>query len=447
MPEQTMGFGRTLCQAEQHLQTPAGANILAPILMGIDPSKALFTSGIGTIVYNKLTGVPAYMGTSFSYIATIAFIMAQPWGGQSVVGGGIIVAGLVSILVGLVVRLIGWRWIDILMPPVVLAMVVIAIGLLLAPVAFAEALSNPALALLTFGMGVIFATKFRQGHFMSTLPVLLSIVIAYFVALIFKQVDLAPVEKAPFFVLPRLFVPVFDARAWVPMGLVTLTAVLMEHIGHLKGTGSIVGRDYIPRASRSLMADGLSNALSWAGTPSVTYGENMGVFAITRVFSLRVMYVAGFLAVLAGFLGKLSPLIMSIPAGVLGGATFLLFGLIAWAGFNLFQTERIDMGKKANQVMVASMGTMMVAGIVVEWLRQNVLAGIDPAELAEAPATVAKAIHTVQGFVNGLRFGSFDMPALVAVALLGIVLNLVLNWGEIVNEIRKPAAEAKEATA
>ncbi|HEX9114694.1 MAG TPA: solute carrier family 23 protein [Anaerolineae bacterium] len=448
MPEQVMGFWRSLWQGFQHLLTASGANIVGPVLMHLDPSMALFTSGIGTIIYNRLVGVPAYMGTSFSYIATISYIMTASWGSQNLVGGGIIAAGLTTILIGLLVRLIGWRWINILMPPVILAMVVISIGLLLAPVAYGEVISNPLLAIITFGLGVVFAAKFKDGTLISALPVLLSIVCGYLVALVLGQVDLGPVIAAPFFKLPRLFAPIFESRVVVPMVLVTLTAVLMEHLGHLKGTGSIVGRDYIPLTSRSLIADGISNALSWAGTPSVTYGENMGVFAITRVFSLRVMYLAGGLAVLAGFLGKLSPLILSIPAGVLGGATFLLFGLIAWSGFNLFQTEHIDMAKKSNQILVASMGTMMVAGIVVDWLRTNVLSGIKPEELAAAPASVAGAIKSVQTFTNGLRFGTFDMPALVAVALLGIILNLILNWGQIVSEVRAPVpADEAPATA
>jgi uracil-xanthine permease len=435
MPEENMGLGRSIWQAAQHLLTASGANILAPVLMHLDPSMALFTSGVGTLVYNRLVGVPAYMGTSFSYIATIAYVMTSPWGNQSMVAGGIIVAGLVSILVGILVKLIGYRWINIVMPPIVLAMVVIAIGLLLAPTAYSMAMSNLPLALLTFTLGVVFAAKFKQGSVINALPVLLSILIGYSVALIFGQVDLTQVIAAPLFTLPRLIMPVFDVRACIPMGLVTLTAVLMEHLGHLQGTGSIVGRDYIPRASRSLIADGIANALSWSGTPSVTYGENMGVFAITRVFSLRVMYIAGILAVAAGFVGKLSPLILSIPSGVLGGATFLLFGMIAWAGFNLLNTEKVEMGKKSNQIMIASMGTMMTAGIVVEFIRP-VLAGIKPEELAAAPPTVAGAIKTLQVFANGLRFGDFDLPALVGVALLGIVLNLILNWGEIVREIR-----------
>jgi xanthine/uracil permease len=209
----------------------------------------------------------------------------------------------------------------------------------------------------------------------------------------------------------------------------------MEHLGHLKGTSSIVGQDFIPRTSKSLIADGISNMLSWSGTPSVTYGENMGVFAITRVFSLKVMYLAGFLAVLAGFLGKLSPLILSIPQGVLGGATCLLFGLIAWAGFNLLQSEGVDMAKKNNQIMVASMSTMMIVAIIVEYLRP-IVGGIDVSTLS---AGAQGAMTTLQYFANTLTVGSFAIPGLVAVSLLGIILNLILNWQEIVTEVKTPA--------
>jgi uracil permease len=435
MPEETMGFWRSLWQAFQHLLTASGANIVGPVLMHLDPSMALFTSGIGTIVYSVITGVPAYMGTSFSYIAPIALVMTSTWGNQGMVGGGIIAAGITTVVVGLLVRLIGWRWINIIMPPSILAMVVIAIGLLLAPVAWGEATTSPLLALITFALGVIFATKFRKGHIISALPILLSIMAGYLIALVFGQVDLKALSSAPFFVLPRFILPVFDMRVVVPMVLVTVTAVLMEHLGHLKGTSSIVGQDFIPRTSKSLIADGISNILSWSGTPSVTYGENMGVFAITRVFSLKVMYLAGFLAVLAGFLGKLSPLILSIPQGVLGGATFLLFGLIAWAGFNLLQSEGVDMAKKSNQIMVASMGTMMIVAIIVEYLRP-IVGGIDVSGL---PAGGQGAMTTLQHFAGTLTVGSFAMPGLVAVSLLGIILNLILNWQEIVNEAKRPA--------
>jgi len=443
MPEENMGFWRSLWQACQHLLTASGANIVGPVLMHLDPSMALFTSGIGTIVYSLITGVPAYMGTSFSYIAPISFVMTSSWGNQGMVAGGIIAAGLTTIVVGLLVRLIGWRWINILMPPSILAMVVIAIGLLLAPVAWGEAMTNPWLALVTFALGVIFATKFRKGSVISALPVLLSIVTGYVVALVFRQVNLKDVISAPFFVLPKFVLPVFDMRVVVPMILVTVTAVLMEHLGHLKGTSSIVGQDFIPRTSRSLIADGISNMLSWSGTPSVTYGENMGVFAITRVFSLKVMYLAGFLAVLAGFLGKLSPLILSIPQGVLGGATFLLFGLIAWAGFNLLQSEGVDMAKKSNQIMVASMGTMMIVAIIVEYLRP-IVGGIDGSTL---PASAQGALTTLQHFANTLTVGSFAIPGLVAVSLLGIILNLILNWQEIVAAIKQPAKSKQPAEA
>lgn len=168
----------------------------------------------------------------------------------------------------------------------------------------------------------------------------------------------------------------------------------------------------------------------------------MGVFAITRVFSLKVMYLAGFLAVLAGFFGKLSPLILSIPQSVLGGATCLLFGLIAWAGFNLFQSEGVDMANKNNQIMIASMSTMMIVSILINYL-QPIVDGINATSL---PAGAQTALVTLQNFANTLTAGSIAIPGLVAVSLLGIILNLVLNWQEIVTEAHQPAAMKVDRT-
>lgn len=430
MPEEVMGFWRTLLQAIQHLLTASGANIVGPILMGIDPGMALFTSGLGTLVYNQMTAIPAYMGTSFSYISVIALVMASGWG-QATVGGGIIAAGLTSIVIGLVVQKVGWRWINLLMPPVVLAMVVIAVGLLLAPVAYGQARSNPVLSIITFASGVLLATRTRKGSWVGTLPIMLAIAIGYIVALITGQVNLQPVIDAPWFSLPKFFLPVFDGRVILPMILVTATAVLAEHLGHLKATGSIVGRDYMPQAGRSLIADGISNVVSFVGTPSVTYSENIGAFALTRIYSLRVMKIAGVLALAAGFMGKLSPMILSIPSGVLGGATFLLFGMIAWAGFNIFASEKIDLNNKPNQIIVSAMGTMMIGGIIVEYLRP-IVGGITATDIAALPVGAASVMTSLQTFANSMTIGGFALPGLVAVALLGMGLNLVLNWSKIV---------------
>lgn len=437
MPEETMGFFRSVWQACQHLLTAAGANIVGPILMHIDPSMALFTSGLGTLFYNWYVGVPAYLGTSFSYIPVIMLGMTASWGGQSVVAGGILCTAVVSILAGLLVKAVGIKRVNLFMPPVVYAMVVITIGLILAPTAYNMFISNIGLAVLTLFLGILFATKFREGHYISALPVLLSIVIAYVVALAAGQVNLEDVYAAPWFVWPRLVVPTFNLSFDVAMALVAI-ATIFENYGHLVATGVIVGRRYDDRIAKSLIADGVADALSWSGNPSTTYGENMGVFAITRVYSLRVMYVAGLIAVGAGFLGKLSPLILTIPSGILGGATFLLFGLIAWAGFKLFVDGEIDISDKRNQIQVAVLGTMMVAATVVEFLRP-ILAGIKPEELAIAPASVANVISSLQSFVVGLRVGGYQIPGVVAVALTGIVLNVVLNFGTILAELRAPA--------
>lgn len=250
MPEETMGFWRSLWQAFQHLLTASGANIVGPVLMHIDPSMALFTSGIGTIVYNAITGA-RQMGTSFSYIAPIALVMTSSWGNQGMVGGGIIAAGITTILVGRLVRLVGWRWINIFMPSSILAMVVISIGLWLAPGGLGAGGFEPPAGLDHLHSGVVFATKFRDGHFISALPILLSIVSGYVIALVMGLVDLKPVMEAPILVLPKFFMPVFEMQVMVPMILITVTAVLMEHLGHLKGTSSIIGQDYIPQPRKA----------------------------------------------------------------------------------------------------------------------------------------------------------------------------------------------------
>jgi xanthine/uracil permease len=381
-------------------------------------------------------GILAVMSTAGLYDDSGKWLFVTGLPAKSGVGGGIIAAGLTSIVIGLIVQRVGWKWITLLMPPAVLAMTVIAVGLLLAPVAFGQVQSNPMLAVITFGVGVLAATKARRGTWVATLPIMLAIVAGYIVALITGQVNLQPVIDAPLFSLPRFFMPEFDLRVVMPMVLVTATAVLAEHIGHLQATGTIIGRNYMPRAGISLIADGLSNAVSWSGTPSVTYSENIGVFALTRIYSLRVMKVAGLLALAAGFFGKLSPIILSIPSGVLGGATFLLFGLIAWAGFNMFLAEKIELSEKSNQIIVASMGTMMIASIIVEYLRP-IVSNITTAEIAALPASVAGAVTTLQNFAGSMTVGGFALPGLVAVALLGILLNLVLNWSAIRAEFQR----------
>jgi NCS2 family nucleobase:cation symporter-2 len=427
LPEQNMSFWRSLWQGLQHLLTASGANIVGPTLMGIPASMALFTSGIGTIIYCLITGVPAYMGTSFSFIAPISAVMTHG-GGQPVVAGGIIIAALATILLGVIVRFTGFKWILWLMPPAVLSIVVITIGLLLAPTAFSEASSNWVLALITLGLGIIFTVIPRKGKTrktISALPILLSIGIGYVVALITGQVNTSIIANAPVFTLPIFYAPVFEINFCIQMATISLTAVVMEHIGHLQGTSAIVGQDFMPRTARSLIADGISNLLSWSGTPSVTYGENMGVFAITRVFSVKVVIMAGILATLCGFIGKISPLILSIPSGVIGGATLLLFGMIAWSGFKLIKSN-VNVDKTGNQVILAITGSFAVLGVILELNRSN-FGGLSAADIAASPVAVANAVKGIQSFDGNFQIGNFSVPGLVAVAIVGITTSLIIR--------------------
>lgn len=434
-PEGVLPFWRSVWQALQHLLTASGANILGPVLMGISPSMALFTSGIATILYCWIVGVPAYLGTSFSFIATITLLMHT--GGPGVVAGGIIAAGATFVVLGLIVRLVGYKWVLRIFSPIVMAMVVIAIGLLLAPTAFSMASSDWLLAGITFVASITVATKFKQDGVVSSLPVLLGVGFGYVVALILGKVDLTQVIAAPLVAMPQFVMPIFTGQAVTMMIFVAALPLFMEHLGHLQATSSIVGRDFMPKMSKSLVVSGVGNMLSFAGTPSTTYAEDMGTMNITKVFSLRVMIMAGIFATLAGFVGKITPFIQSIPTGVLGGVMIYLFGMIAWAGWNMFTVQHLNVTKKSNSLIIAVMATLMGAGMVVEFLRP-IIGGITAADIAASPKIVATAILSLQATVNAMQIGSFAIPALVFVALVGILLHLFLNWDEIRSGVEEP---------
>lgn len=416
-PHEVPPFWDSVAKAIQIILTAAGANMLGPALMHLSPAMALLTSGIGTYVYVSIAGVPSYLGTSFSYIAPIAAAMKDPTLGQPVVAGGIIAAGITTILMGLLVRQIGYRWLTILMPPIVLAVIVMAIGGILAPVAWDWAKGDLFLAGLTLLLGIIFATKFRRIGLIDMLPILLCIVCGSLVSYLLGYLnpallnnllyifgfsytptvmDLSPVREAPIWAAPVLVAPVLNWQFDLEMVLITMSVVLMEHIAHLKATSQIVGIDYMPRTSRSLIADGLANALSWFGTPSVTYAEIIGLLSMVKDFSLRVIKVAAVLSIIGGFSGKLPFLVLAIPQPVLGGALVLLLGMISTAGLRVL--AEIDLNERKNQILSAVMLTMLIIVVVVP----------------------------------------LPLPALVVLAFAGIATHLVIDWRAVLNEFRQP---------
>ena len=359
----------------QHLFSMFGATVLVPLLVGLNPGVALFTSGIGTLLHLLITRgkVPAYMGSSFAFIIPMASLMKTV--GYPAVAQGIIAVGLVYLVVALIITVTGTGWLDTIFPPEVVGPIIMVIGLSLAGSAATSATMINGkydwkvfvVALLTLLATVAF-NMFLKG-FLGLLPVLLGIVFGYLMALVFGLVDLSPVATAHWFQLPNYetfigkngfhFYPA-AVLSMAPLALVTLS----EHLGHLMVLSKITGHDFFvnPGLKRTLTGDGTASVVAGlVGGPAVTsYGENIGVMQLSRVYSVWVIGGAAFFAVIFSFVGKLSALISTIPGAVTGGVGFMLYGVIAAAGLQVLVDNKVDYSKKRN-LMIAS--PVLVIGI------------------------------------------------------------------------------------
>ncbi|MDN6606097.1 MAG: purine/pyrimidine permease, partial [Tetragenococcus halophilus] len=359
----------------QHLFTMFGATVLVPILVDLDPSIALFSSGVGTLLYILITKgtVPAYLGSSFAFITAIQSLMGSS--GYPAVAQGIIYSGIVYLIVAFIIAKAGSDWIDEVLPPIVVGPVIMVIGLGLAQNAAENAMFNEGnydakyflVALVTLAI-TIFFNMFLKG-FLSLIPILLGIIGGYLFALLVGIVDLEAVKAAPWFQVPDfqfMFVDYnfhFSLAALIsmaPIAFVTMT----EHMGHLMVLSKTTKRDFFksPGLKKTLFADGLSTIIAGfiGGPPTTSYGENIGVLAITKVHSVFVLGGAALLAVLFSFVGKISSLIYSIPTPVIGGISFLLFGVIASSGLRILIDNQIDFDKKRNLMITAA---VLVIGI------------------------------------------------------------------------------------
>jgi uracil permease len=370
----------------QHLTAMFGATILVPILLGVDPAIALLMNGIGTIIYTLVTkgGIPAYLGSSFAFIAPVMLISAN-YGGFNHAQSGFIFFGLFFILISFIVYKWGIKWIDVVMPPAVMGAVVAIIGLELAPVAVRQAGLAPwptnvgqvvqpfvmdsntvIISMFTLVFGIIGSVMFRG--FMQIIPILFSVVAGYILALIMGVVDTNAIANAPWFALPKFQAPVYDLNAILIIAPACIV-VLAEHISHLIVTGKITNEDLMkkPGLHRSLLGDGISNVISgFAGSPpNTTYGENIGVMAITRVYSVWVIRGAAILAISFSFIGKISAAISTIPSAVMGGITVLLYGVIAVQGFRMFVEQKVDFSKNRNMVLGAVTFVVGVSGAAI----------------------------------------------------------------------------------
>jgi uracil permease len=366
----------------QHLFAMFGATVLVPFLLKVDPSTSLLMNGVGTLVYLFVSRgrIPAYLGSSFAFIAPVMAVLAVPaLGGYSAAQGGFIVFGLFFILISLIVRKAGTRWLEIIFPPAAMGAVVAVIGLELAPTAASMAgLVNPpgplpanhgvsVLISVSTLVVVILVSLFAKG-FLSIIPVLAGVVFGYVFSLCLGAVDFQSVAAAPWLAFPNLYKPVFNLQAILVIFPACLV-VLAEHVGHLVVTGNIVDRNLMedPGLHRSLLGDGISNVLSGlvGATPNTTYGENIGVMAITRVYSVWVIGGAACIAILISFVGKVGALIRSIPVPVMGGICILLFGVIAAAGIRMLLEKKVDYTKPANLILSAVTFVVGVSGAKV----------------------------------------------------------------------------------
>lgn len=365
-------IAQTLPLSFQHLMAMFGATVLVPLLLHVNPAIALLMNGIGTLIYSFVTRgrIPAYLGSSFAFIAPTALVISSH-GGFSHAQGGFICFGLFFVAVSFVVRWAGVGWLRVVFPPAVMGAVVAVIGLELAPVAASmaglvgEKAAPEAMVLSTFTLAVGVVGSLVLRGFMQVIPILTAVAAGYLLALVRGQIDFTPVQQSPLFAFPTFSAPVFDPQAILIIAPAFMV-VLAEHIGHLVVTGNIVGRDLVaePGLHTSLLGDGISNVISgFTGSPpNTTYGENIGVMAITGVYSVWVIRIAAVIAIVMSCVGKFAALIQTIPVPVMGGICILLFGVIAAAGIRMLVEQGVDYSRNANMVMSSLVFVVGVSG-------------------------------------------------------------------------------------
>ncbi|MEW9671806.1 solute carrier family 23 protein [Ammoniphilus sp. 3BR4] len=380
----------------QHLFAMFGATVLVPLITGLDIQAALLSSGLGTLLYIFLTKglVPNYLGSSFAFIGPIITVSASEGPGAAMLG--CLLAGIVFAIVSLIVSRIGVNWLNRLLPPMVIGSIIIVIGLSLAGVAVGWAINNPLSAETQYSVGAVeiafvtllttvVANIYFKG-FLSVIPILTGMIVGYVYTLIrFPEwIDLASIANAPWFITPgdmvanhflttQLIGAFSSPSAWiaaliiVPVAFVTLA----EHVGHLLVTGRVMNRDLMkkPGLHRTLLGDGLATSLAAfiGGPPNTTYGENIGVLAITRVFSRNVIGLAAIFAIIFAFVGKIGAALMTIPKPVLGGVTIILFGIIAAQGVRMYVEHKIDFADKRNMVIAAIILVTGIGGFKLEF--------------------------------------------------------------------------------
>ncbi|CAG0992499.1 Putative pyrimidine permease RutG [Burkholderiales bacterium] len=392
-PDERLPWPQTVAMGAQHVVAMFGATVLAPLLMGFDPNVAVLMSGVGTLVFFAITQgrVPSYLGSSFAFIGVVIAATGYAGSGANaalpVALGGIVACGLVYALVGFAVMASGTGWVERLMPPVVTGAVVAVIGLNLAPIAVKGATGTPFdawLAVVTIVCvgGVAVFTRGLVQRLLILVGLLIACVIYAALANgmgLGKPIETAAIAAAPWIGAPRFAAPVFDGNA---IALIAPVAVILvaENLGHLKAVAAMTGRNLDPMIGRAFVGDGVATMIagSVGGTGVTTYAENIGVMAVTKIYSTLVFVVAALIAILLGFSPKFGALIQAIPAAVLGGVSIVVFGLIAAAGARIWVDNKVDFSANHN-LIVAAVTLVLGAGDFTLELAGFTLGGIGTA--------------------------------------------------------------------
>ena len=398
----------------QHLFAMFGSSVLVPILLHVDPTTVLFFNGIGTLLYAVLTKrrIPAYLGSSFAFLSPVALLYSQGYDFQTIQGGFVCV-GIVFSIIAIIVGRTGMGWINKLFPPAAMGSIIAIIGLELAKTAadmagFPVGGSNSQVLNTTWVIvsmvtliTVILCNVLLKG-FLKVIPILIGIVVGYITALFMGIVDFSTINNASFFVVPNIKLAHFDMNAILTI-LPATFVVVAEHVGHLKVTSSIVGKDLTqdPGLHRSLLGDGLSTIISgmFGSVPTTTYGENIGVMALTKVYSVYVICGAGVISIILGFSGKMSAVISTIPTPVIGGVSFLLFGTIATSGLRTLIEEKVDFSKSRNLILASVIFVVGLSGIKVA-IGTTELSGMGLATIVAMVLSITFIIFDKLGIMN-----------------------------------------------
>ena len=357
----------------QHMFAMFGASVLVPFIFGINPAIVLLMNGVGTLLFIFITKgkAPAYLGSSFAFLAPAGVVIAKY--GFEYAQGGFVVVGLCGCILAFIIYKFGTKWIDIVLPPAAMGPVVALIGLELAGSVASTAglvgvekieMSSVIVFLGTLGVAIFGQVLFRG--FLSVIPILIAIIAGYVASAFCGILDFTDVAQASWFALPNFHLAKFNAQAILTI-LPVVLVIASEHIGHQIVTGKIIGRDLIkdPGLHRSIFADNFSTMISGliGSVPTTTYGENIGVMAVTGVYSVQVIGGAALISILISFCGKLSALISTIPGPVIGGISILLYGMIGTSGLRILVDNQVDYGKSRNLTLTSVVFVVGLSGL------------------------------------------------------------------------------------